>query len=126
MNPVTREWINKAEGDWESALRELRARRRPNYDPACFHAQQCAEKYFKAVLVEAGKGFEKIHDLASLLDQVKAVNPMWEILRPSAKSLTDYAVRFRYPGSNADKAMAREAVDCCRFIRKELAEHLGP
>ena len=33
-----------------SALRELPARKSPNYDDACFHAQQCIEKYFKGIL----------------------------------------------------------------------------
>lgn len=48
MNPLTVEWVNKAEGDFTTALRELRARKSPNYDAACFHAQQCVEKYLKA------------------------------------------------------------------------------
>jgi len=47
MKPITLEWIDKAEGDWTSAQREHRARQRPNYDAACFHAQQYAEKYLK-------------------------------------------------------------------------------
>jgi hypothetical protein len=37
MNPLTIEWVDKAEGDL-TALRELRARKSPNYDAACFHA----------------------------------------------------------------------------------------
>lgn len=44
MQPLTAEWIQKAEGDLATARRELRARTSPNYDTACFHAQQCAEK----------------------------------------------------------------------------------
>jgi HEPN domain-containing protein len=48
MNLLTQEWISKAEGDFASSGRELRARKDPNYDSACFHAQQCAEKYLKA------------------------------------------------------------------------------
>ncbi|WP_088571030.1 HEPN domain-containing protein [Thermoflexus hugenholtzii] len=40
-------WIEKAEGDWRTSARELRARRHPNYDAACFHAQQAAEKYLQ-------------------------------------------------------------------------------
>jgi HEPN domain-containing protein len=55
MNPLTLEWINKAEGDLISAQREYRARNQPNYDSACFHAQQCIEKYLKAWLHESGK-----------------------------------------------------------------------
>ena len=51
MNELTVEWMEKAEGDYATAERELRARRRPNYDAVCFHAQQAAEKYLKAFLV---------------------------------------------------------------------------
>jgi HEPN domain-containing protein len=50
MNPLTTEWIEKAEGDLLTAQREYRARNRPNYDAVCFHAQQTAEKYLKAWL----------------------------------------------------------------------------
>ena len=66
MKPITKEWIAKAEGDWASALREVRARKKPNYDSACFHAQQCAEKYLKARLQEASTPFGKTHDLVKL------------------------------------------------------------
>lgn len=52
MKPLTREWVAKAEGDFATARRELRSRAQPNFDAACFHAQQCAEKYVKAVLQE--------------------------------------------------------------------------
>lgn len=48
MNPLTLEWFDKAEGDLATASREIRARRKPNYDAVCFHAQQAAEKYLKA------------------------------------------------------------------------------
>ena len=40
MTPLTREWVEKAEGDFRSMNRELRARKDPNFDAACFHAQQ--------------------------------------------------------------------------------------
>ncbi|MBU0764543.1 MAG: HEPN domain-containing protein [Bacteroidetes bacterium] len=40
MNDIVKEWIRKADADFHSALREYRARNHPNYDSACFHAQQ--------------------------------------------------------------------------------------
>jgi HEPN domain-containing protein len=52
MQPLTIEWTQKAEGDLATARRELRACLAPNFDAACFHAQQCAEKYLKALLQE--------------------------------------------------------------------------
>jgi HEPN domain-containing protein len=48
MNGTVKEWIAKAEGDYATAARELRAIESPNYDAACFHAEQCAEKLMKA------------------------------------------------------------------------------
>jgi HEPN domain-containing protein len=75
MKPITLEWIEKAEGDWITAQREYRARQRPNYDAACFHAQQCAEKYLKARLEEAGIAFSRTHNLISLLSLALAVEP---------------------------------------------------
>lgn len=53
MLPITREWVDKAEGDFATAERELQIKNNPNYDAVCFHAQQCAEKYLKARLQEA-------------------------------------------------------------------------
>lgn len=75
MKPITREWIDKAEADWNSAGRLARARKHPDYDGACFHAQQSAEKYLKARLVEAGINFSKTHNLIALLTMSLAVEP---------------------------------------------------
>lgn len=63
MKPLTHEWINKAEGDFAAASREIRVRKSPNYDAVCFHAQQCAKKYLKALLQEAEIPFGKTHHL---------------------------------------------------------------
>ena len=50
MKPNTRERVDKAEGDLYTEQWEVRARKHPNYDAACFHAQQRAEKYLEARL----------------------------------------------------------------------------
>ena len=60
--------VEKAEADFATLERECRARKRPNYDGACFHAEQCAEKYLKARLCEVGATLAKIHDLVALLE----------------------------------------------------------
>jgi len=52
MNELTREWIDKAELDFTSADLLLHAGETPLSDPACFHCQQCAEKYLKGYLQE--------------------------------------------------------------------------
>ena len=122
MKPITLEWIEKAEGDWATLMREYRARKNPNYDAVCFHAQQCAEKYLKARLQEASIAFKKIHDLEILLKDVLKIEPTWVNLQQSCVLLKDYAVKFRYPGDKADKVEAKEAVKNCRFIRKTVRQ----
>ena len=63
MNEIVREWIKKAEGDYNTALREYRVRKNPNYDAAGFHAQQSIEKYLKAILQMHNIPFGKIEIL---------------------------------------------------------------
>jgi HEPN domain-containing protein len=125
MKPMTLEWIEKAEGDFAIVLRESRARRNPSFDGVCFHAQQCAEKYLKARLHEAGIEFAKVHDLGALLNDVLQVEPGWEGLREDLAYLSDFAVAYRYPGESADKATAVDARKRCRRFRLAARAALG-
>jgi hypothetical protein len=45
MKAETMEWVAKAEGDFHDMLRGIRARKNPNFDSVCFHAEQCVEEY---------------------------------------------------------------------------------
>jgi HEPN domain-containing protein len=65
MKRTTSEWAQKAEGDWRVAPRE-RQSPDPVWEAVCFHAQQCAEKYLKALLEEREIAFAKTHDLVIL------------------------------------------------------------
>jgi HEPN domain-containing protein len=125
MNPLTVEWVEKSEGDFTTALRELRARKSPNYDAACFHAQQCVEKYLKARLQEAGIVFSKTHNLTFLLDLLLPIEPGWDIFRQKLLALTAFAVAYRYPGASADKDTARQALNFCKEIRQEVRLSFG-
>lgn len=118
MNLITLEWINKAEGDWATAVRESKVKQNPNYDAVCFHAQQCAEKYLKAYMQEKGIGFRKIHDLEILLNDILLVEPSWSTLRNSLIILTTYAVEYRYPGVITTEMEAEDAVKHCRLVRE--------
>ena len=117
MKPISREWIDKAEGDFVMMEREGRARKQRNHDGICFHAQQCAEKYLKARLTEADLDFKKTHDLMALLDCVVAVEPLWEACRRDLAYLAEFAVSFRYPGESATTEQSRDAIRRCRRFR---------
>ena len=125
MKPLTRDWVEKAEGDFLVATQIMRRRKNRVLDAACFHCQQCAEKYFKARLCEAGLAFPKTHDLVVLLNLLTNVEPLWSSLLPAAQALTDYAVDFRYPGDSANLAEARQALKDCTAIRREVRVSLG-
>lgn len=67
-------------------------------DIVCFHAQQCAEKSLKAVLLAQGGEAPRTHDLERLLGAVSAVLPSVETLTRDCTLLTDFGVAPRYPG----------------------------
>ncbi|MCH7592707.1 MAG: HEPN domain-containing protein [Planctomycetes bacterium] len=125
MKQIAAEWVTKAEGDFAILERECRARKNPSYDGACFHAQQCAEKYLKARLCEAGRSSAKTHDLVSLLDRLLDREPMRDAYREDLAFLSDFAVMFRYPGESADREAALDARRRCRTFRRAARESLG-
>jgi HEPN domain-containing protein len=125
MKPLTREWVVKAEGDFHSCLRETRARKHPNHDSACFHAQQCVEKYLKARLQELGAPVPKTHNLEDLLNRLLPLEPQWIGLKADLVQLTNYAVVFRYPGLRASKADAQKAHAACGRVRAAARRIFG-
>lgn len=125
MLPVTREWVLKAESDYDVVLLLLRSRKPSRHDPLCFHAQQCAEKYLKARLTEAGLAFPKIHDLPALLALALPAEPRWSEFDPLFAVLTDHSVLPRYPGTSTTAADSREAVKTCRRFRIAARRPLG-
>jgi HEPN domain-containing protein len=125
MTPLAAEWVAKAEGDVSTAHRELRARKAPNYDAACFHAQQAAEKYLKAHLQEHGISFPKTHSLVALLELCLTTDASFEPQRSRLVLLEQYAVRYRYPGDSATRAEARQAVAEVQALRAFARARLG-
>jgi HEPN domain-containing protein len=122
MKSLTKEWVAKAEGDYQTARRELSAPDAPNYDAVCFHAQQCAEKYLKARMIEAEISFPKVHDLDAILNLVLPLEPGWDFLRNDLSILTDKAVEVRYPGYSTDAEEAAMAMHVADRVRQTVRE----
>ncbi|MCX7047286.1 MAG: HEPN domain-containing protein [Candidatus Sumerlaeota bacterium] len=125
MRRETKEWVAKAEADFDAAQALFRRRKFVHHDTVCFHAQQCAEKYLKARLVEARFPYPKTHALSPLLHLLAPVEPLWASYEPLMDCLTQYAVAFRYPGDTATRQEAREALAACRELRKAVRLSLG-
>jgi HEPN domain-containing protein len=111
-----RDWIARAEEDYELAKSALR-RKKPLLYGATFHAQQCVEKYLKALLVAEGKLFPKIHDLVALNDLCKQNGVILGVNEDIIRNLTAYAVEIRYPGEQPTFDEAADAVKTARNVR---------
>jgi len=64
---VVRQWMEKAENDLRTAEHTIKLRKNCPFDTVCFHSQQCAEKYLKAMLTLHNVPFPKSHDLSELI-----------------------------------------------------------
>lgn len=89
MKKLTREWVRKAEADYRLALKIARGRE-PFHDQQCFHCQQAAEKYLKALLEELGQPIQRTHQLIDVLRD----------LLPYHRSLRVHRGNTRPPGGN--------------------------
>jgi HEPN domain-containing protein len=108
MNSLAIEWVNKAEGDYFTAKREVKVIKFPNYDGVCFNCQQLAEKYLKAFLQENGHAIPKTHILMDLLALCIKIDPTFQFIQSDLNILEGYAVHFRYPGESAEKDEAKK------------------
>lgn len=124
MKKATKEWMEKAEDDFIVANREYKGKP-PVYDAVCFHAQQCVEKYMKAVLQENDIEFEKVHDLVFLLRKLRKFIPILEKYKEELAELSSFAVEIRYPGLRASKEDATNCISVVENIRKVVKKYFG-
>jgi HEPN domain-containing protein len=125
MKNDTSRWVNKAEGDFRVAERELRVTDLPSYDAICFHSQQCAEKYLKAFLTEHAIAFPPTHALVDLLTLCLPLSPDFNTIRQDLEDLTVYGARVRYPGFDATLPAAQEALAATTRVRSFIRGKLG-
>jgi len=114
-----------ADNDFRVAAQILRRRKDVVADAACFHCQQCVEKYLKARLIEAGIAFPLTHDLLRLLNECVQVEPLWSAHAKTVDRMSNYAVDFRYPGHSATLREAKMVLKHCRSLRAEVRRTLG-
>ncbi|HEX5809315.1 MAG TPA: HEPN domain-containing protein [Anaerolineales bacterium] len=119
-----RSWIAHAEDDFESA-RILIRRKKPLLYSACFHAQQCAEKYLKALLLFKDQEFPKVHDLNTLDDLCSGIGIFLGMDKTDLARLSAYAVMSRYPGEEPALDEAREAIETAKTVRRFARSYLG-
>ena len=125
MNEVTDEWVTKADNDFYSADILLHSGDVPFTDTACFHCQQCAEKYLKAFLTDHLIRFERTHVLMDLLGLCLPVDKDFRKIANDLNSLEGFAVAIRYPGAIVSVELAEEAFKTASQIRKFMRRKLN-
>lgn len=122
---VIRQWVQKAENDLQTATYTLQLGEEGPTDTICFHAQQCIEKYLKALLVLHGIEFPRTHNLGVLIACLPhQTRP--RLTPEEQERLTDYATTTRYPGDYEPIPLseAKSAVRLARRARRDVRKQL--
>jgi len=118
-------WTEKAEHDFLAAQHAMELAEQGLTDIVCFHSQQCAEKYLKALLLYRGVAFPRTHDLRLLLDLVPAEVPLG-LRHDQVIPLNRYVIEGRYPGDwePITVAEAQRAVEMAQAVRQAVLKQL--
>ena len=76
-------------------------------------------------MIDTGISFPRTHDLSALLALLLPRHPLWQSFEAACQTLTQYAVNVRYPGDDATKRDAREALQFATAIRRKTRLVLG-
>ena len=117
------DWFAKADQDLEMARRAL-VPDQPLPAMACYHAQQCAEKYLKGYLVAHGVPFRLVHDLAYLIGLCTDLKPAFADLRSAAEILNEYLAITRYPTEGSHEPDIENAKQAIGLAKQIVAEAL--
>jgi HEPN domain-containing protein len=92
---IVKEWIQKADEDYGFALSSIECNE--YFGPICFHFQQAAEKYLKAVIIANELDFRPVHNLIELLTICKKASPDILELEQACRFLNPFYIDTRYP-----------------------------
>jgi HEPN domain-containing protein len=110
-------WVERAEEDYLLALSAIR-RKSPLTCGATFHAQQCIEKYIKALLASRQVLFPRTHDLAALGTLCRQNGIILPVSDNDLELLSAFAVEAHYPGTLPSQEEAKEALQVARTLRR--------
>ncbi len=121
---LVRQWIAKADEDLKNAEYTLTLDEECPFGTICFHAQQCAEKYIKALLVFHAVLFPRTHDLVILFNSIPSQDQP-NLSLDELAVINRYAVETRYPGDwePISRQEANEAVGIARTVKDLVREH---
>jgi HEPN domain-containing protein len=96
------------------------------YADVLLFCQQAAEKALKGFLAFHQTPFRKTHELSDLFPEILAIDGSLKPALDQAKTLSDYAWRFRYPGApyEPDEAEALAALQKAETTVREIERRL--
>lgn len=108
--------LDEARRWWAVAAEDLRVTRAclamvpPSLGNAAYHCQQAAEKTMKGLLVAAGVGFRKVHDLDELANVAAPLYPTLAADLDRCRPFTSWATEYRYPPEDESPPPTDEAI----------------
>jgi len=114
-----RAWLRKAVLDLRAAEHGMSEPEASLWSDVVFHAQQTAEKAFKAFLAWHDVPFRKTHNLEELGRACVSIDVTLGAIADRAAPLTEYAWKFRYPGEPSEPSYD-EAEDALKTAREVL------
>lgn len=125
MTDTTKAWLEKANGDFTVASREIKVFDNPVYEIVCFHCHQATEKLMKAALVNLKIRPPFTHDLWILSQLLSTHIPEWSAEATELEDLTRLGIETRYPNwiEARDRATEEDAQLCfslCQKYRERL------
>ena len=122
-NPL--DWVAYAEEDFDVA-KILLKKSRPLISPSCFHSQQCAEKYLKAMLIYKNVEFPKTQDLLALETFCNNAGILTKFAQDGLDKLSDYTAHaYEPPDFQITSEDAREALEIATEVRRFARTYLG-
>ena len=123
---IIQAWLQRARSDLQLGRAALNTAGVLPED-ACFHAQQCAEKALKALLLQRQIPYPRTHAIEVLLDLLKIQGEPVPENVDEALILTEYAVQTRYPGEwePVTKKEAQKALEQAALVLSWAESRIG-
>ena len=121
------DWIGRAEEDLRVAA-HLSADFAAWPNTVCFHCQQSAEKFLKALIIAQHERPARTHDLGELLEHLRTLGFTLGDVDADCVLLSKFAVRTRYPDDSNDETGDMERIFIAQPIvfSEEDARHALP
>ena len=118
MKEKSRKWLKFAQDDFEVAQATLTTFKDRYAGIVAYHAQQAAEKGFKAFLVFNGQFVPKSHNLNLLLEQCELLDSDFKTIRIQAHLLNPFSIQTRYPDDICTSLTYEEAKELLAYSQQ--------